>query len=345
MSFAPARLKGWAEYWMGSGAEAGTEPDVDAPLAGRSAEEILEHPYLPTIADIMVVKQMLMKSFELPVELIDNIVDQAEYWLHTCSHVNYSTEDGPLSHTIGRSADSEDPENEFLLRTDPLGFPAWPPQSPSLRSGKPLHRTSIPPRRPGGELPPESFHKLMGYPSPLVQHPCRKIVFTIRSYDQGWGGNPNDRGTYHGSFTWFEAGLERWTKRSGANPGALQQQPSLALEDLATVYPRVVTENEGDANFDHPLHPIENLKIQCNKTATRGATEHRVEWRHNDDMDPDDPAAAAQLAAVGRGKATGDGKFVRELQLGDIVTVWGKTRFPGWSNHVESVKVEVYWFV
>ena len=38
---------------------------------------------------------------------------------------------------------------------------------------------------------------------------CRKIVFTIRSHDQGWGGSAADKGTYRGSFTWFDVGLER----------------------------------------------------------------------------------------------------------------------------------------
>jgi hypothetical protein len=45
---------------------------------------------------------------------------------------------------------------------------------------------------------------------------CRKIVFTIRSHDQGWGGSAADKGTYRGSFTWFDVGLERVVaKREG----------------------------------------------------------------------------------------------------------------------------------
>lgn len=40
------------------------------------------------------------------------------------------------------------------------------------------------------------------------EHPCRKIVFTIKSRDQGWGGGAS-RGTYNNSFTWFDAGLEK----------------------------------------------------------------------------------------------------------------------------------------
>jgi len=184
----------------------------------------------------------------------------------------------------------------------------------------------------------------MDYPDPLITHPCRKIVFTIRSRDQGWGGDQQDHDTYHGSWTWFEAGVERWTNNAGDGSPEAQQQPSLVLEDLSTVYP-TVTGSEADTGFDHPLHPQEHLKIQCNKTAARETQEHRVVWSYTDDTDPENETAAAELAANGRGTATGDGKFVRDLKLGDIITVWGKTRFQGWTNNVESVKVDVYWVV
>lgn len=43
---------------------------------------------------------------------------------------------------------------------------------------------------------------------PRGEHPCRKIVFTIKSRDQGWGGGAH-RGTYNDSFTWFDMGLEK----------------------------------------------------------------------------------------------------------------------------------------
>jgi hypothetical protein len=44
---------------------------------------------------------------------------------------------------------------------------------------------------------------------PRGEHPCRKIVFTIKSHDQGWGGTANHKGTYEGSYTWFDVGLEQ----------------------------------------------------------------------------------------------------------------------------------------
>jgi hypothetical protein len=229
--------------------------------------------------------------------------------------------------------------SRFQLRSVPLGFHTWPPKSLS-RGRVDVFRTSVPPNPPGEQFPADTFQSLMNYPAPLVSHPCRKIVFTIRSRDQGWGGDRQDHLTYHGSWTWFEAGLERWTKKPGDDSPDAQDQPSLVLEDLSTIYPPVIPESETTHKFDHPLLAVENLKIQCNKTAVREILEHRVEWSYTDEVNFE-----SKLADIGRGTETGDGNFVRELQLGDIVTVWGKNRFPGWANYVESVKIEVYWVV
>jgi hypothetical protein len=39
------------------------------------------------------------------------------------------------------------------------------------------------------------------WPAPLLLQPCRKIEFQLWSSDQGWGGEPEHRGTYDGSYT------------------------------------------------------------------------------------------------------------------------------------------------
>jgi hypothetical protein len=84
--------------------------------------------------------------------------------------------------------------------------------------------------------------------------------------------------------------------------------------------------------------------IQANIHAMREYTSHRVEWRWTDDIDEESPEVE-ELLANGRGKATGNGAFVRNLTLGDVVTVWGRARFPAWANHVHSVQIDVYWAV
>ena len=88
--------------------------------------------------------------------------------------------------------------------------------------------------------------------------------------------------------------------------------------------------------------PNRNM-LQCNVVADGDTKEHVVEWRWTDNVDPDSPTAQEMRMATGRGEGTADGKFVRELKLGDVITVWAKSRFPGWVNNVESVKVDVFW--
>ncbi len=46
-------------------------------------------------------------------------------------------------------------------------------------------------------------------PDNTFEHPCRKIVFRITSNDQGWSSQRENRGTFKGSYTWFDAGLQK----------------------------------------------------------------------------------------------------------------------------------------
>lgn len=213
----------------------------------------------------------------------------------------------------------------------------------------------LPPKPLFEEYSPDEIKDLIASPISMLAQPCRRIVFTIRSHDQGWGGTPADHATYNGSWTWFEAGLERWCKLGLTQPSTADQhsetqprpRPSFHFDNLRTVLPEVKWNPDRSAyNVVHELHPRPDLKVQCNVTAVRDTREHRVVWSYNDDINPDrDTEAAAKLEQEGRGKATGNGKFVRDLKLGDVVTIWAKSRFPGWANHVESVKIDVYYAV
>jgi hypothetical protein len=60
----------------------------------------------PIIADVLVVKAMLTKGLSLPVEIIDTIVDLAEYWPHTTAE----TSSAPMAHG------SSTKENVFVVR-------------------------------------------------------------------------------------------------------------------------------------------------------------------------------------------------------------------------------------
>lgn len=64
-----------------------------------------------------------------------------------------------------------------------------------------------------------------------------------------------------------------------------------------------------------------------------------------DDIRADSAQAEEIEQRSGRGRATLDGRVVRELEVGDSIGVIGRARFGGWSNHVESVSVRVFWAV
>lgn len=201
--------------------EAEEEEDHDSEAVEPDDEDEDEdvEPYEPSILDVLVVKAMLNKAVALPPELLNTILDQAEYWPHSTAEWS----GGPLSIFGGR----RDREDVFLvrnltarlllisggltmsgqLRSIPLGFTRVP-DDPHLPLD--FETTPVGPDILHRQHSLETFQEAINSPSPLLEHPCRKIVFTIRSHDQGWGGDPRHQGTYEGSWTWFDAGLEKF---------------------------------------------------------------------------------------------------------------------------------------
>lgn len=214
------------------------------------------------------------------------------------------------------------------------------------------------------EHEPSFFHDLVDYPTPTLTSPVRKIVFNIRCRDQGSGGHTLDRGTFHGSWTWLDAGLERFDAEKSCDPqcvhdlryeSRVSQAPKLPLCSLRPVEPQIeptppqaneeTQSNQAPFHYVHPLEPREHLTIQRNRTATREFANYTVTWRYDDNVTDPESSAAKTLDEAGRGKLSGNGEFVRSLKMGDVVTIWAKARFPAWVNYVERVSVDVYWAV
>ncbi|RDL41635.1 uncharacterized protein BP5553_01614 [Venustampulla echinocandica] len=324
--------------------------------------------YQPSISDVLQVKETLLEK--LPLELIDVVIDAAEYWPHTTS-INTPPAESPFC--IRGDANHE---NQFILRTPPLGFVPvsdWRnttadtdtitdvgPElegtgrlSWSLDTSPKLAQSSDIPQAKGS-LTDEVLKGWEATSNPREKFPCRKIVFTIRSRDQGWGGSSADRGSYRGSFTWFDVGLERmiaYREGTTADDKEYDSTPSSTCESpivcsTYTVLPAAAPAPNPDDPpnaSDHPLLPGP-MCIQKNVTADQTAKEHRIVWSVDDNINPESPEAD-ELENRGRGRATATGEFVRNLKLGDSVTVWQKARFHGWANFLEYLKVEVYWAV
>lgn len=186
-------------------------------------------------------------------------------------------------------------------------------------------------------------------------------MFRFRSHDQGWGGEFEDRGSYNGSFTWVDVGRERARAEALINK-PLREDSGEGRESndvlksiswgLETISPSLKLDAVNGASkedvqrvteLEHPFLP-HNKTLQKNRTATDEPVDYTIVWRWDDDIDPDSLDADG-LRSIGRGENTGNGEFVRSLQIGDVVTLWARARFPGWINTVEDVQVDLYWAV
>ncbi|KAI1140940.1 hypothetical protein F5Y05DRAFT_375634 [Hypoxylon sp. FL0543] len=292
--------------------------------------------------DIVEVKDILSKGRNLPPELVDIILGYAEYWACSATVIDYTNH--PRSHISILGA--RPGQDQFLVRTEPLGLTKWAPSSQDL------WRVESAPKQLEKEYTQSELEQLIEGPISTLEHPFRKVVFDIVSRDQGWSGDHQNHGTYRGSFTWFDAGLERFDKDNECSPECPDRRNSdnsTATTDIPTcairpVWPRVVP-NEGGApgmRYHHELLPDPDHLIQRNKHAEKSFQHHHIEWSWDDDISPDSPAAET-LDEAGRGKGTGNGEFVRSLRYGDIITVWACSRFPGWSNNVQRCEIKVYW--
>lgn len=174
-------------------------------------------------------------------------------------------------------------------------------------------------------------------PRPLphrsTNHPCRKVVFHLSSHDQGPGRIHENM--YEHSWTWFDAEVIR-----GAHEKKMyvdgEEQVLLDNEKGETTIPR---------EPDDPLLLPSEHKVQVNGARVSEIQDVEIVWDSQDDIQPDSPAAIDVEQAKGRGRATLDGQFVREMQVGDSIALWARARFPGWSNHVYHASVTVYWAV
>lgn len=284
--------------------------------------------------DVLIVKDTLKRAGNLPDEIALMILDSAEYWACSSTTVDYTNL--PQKHLLLRGTQNE---NQFLIRSEPLGMTLWSPDDQDA-----WHLQAIP-KKHQEEV---SRERLRAYTDKrleaVLENPCRKIVYKITANDQGWGGNREDKGSFRGSWTWFDAGLERFegNTESESNGKPMGSVPDISVSSLRPVWPAVTEDGPSSTRYSHGLHAQADHKIQCNRTADRTPQTHVVEWRYTDDIDPE-LSGGDELEAAGRGRATGNGEFVRNLKLGDVATIWGRARFGGWQNQIERVEIKVYW--
>ncbi|KAI1809995.1 hypothetical protein GGS20DRAFT_569320 [Poronia punctata] len=290
------------------------------------------------------VKSILSKASNFPPEVVDIVMDLAEYWACSEALLDYSQSSARNFSIYG----SRDGEDHFLLRTEPVGFTKWHPDNEDQ------WKAAAPACKLEEEYEKEELEELIQEETSALLHPFRKIVFDIVSRDQGHTNEGSTRNTFQSSWTWFDVGIDRFDKRhkssdesdipaesetSGQSNAAKNPTSVPPIRAIRPIWPPL---NGDSTRYDHALHPTQDHKIQCNRTAGAKLQYHHIEWSWTDNIDPES-GSGKDLETIGRGAATGDGRFLRDLKVGDMVTVWGRARFPGWTNHVQSVKVRVYW--
>jgi len=342
--------------------------------AKQQSEDVPEEPeiphYDPSLKEVLVLKEQLQQKSNLPIELIEAIIDLAEYWPHTVTTLN-----GRRRVLAGDPAE----ESAFMLRSQPLGYIQTP-------ASQPAHNTSyygMVPWKLNIETPTNCIGKVAEQWKATSfargENPCRKIVFIFESHDQGRCGNMSLRGSYKESWTWFDVGKEELL--AFKDPSSLLNTDKIEKDEdykdiISTIKERELAYFESQVRngaeeetifcvpqtispllnsaldqpvygtkFMHRLLPEQNNCIQRNKTAILETHRHVVTWKYDDNITDPDSIEGKELEARGRGRETGNGDFVRGMKIGDAVTVWAKARFGGWHNEVEGVEVKVFWAV
>ena len=74
-----------------------------------------EGSYKPSVVDVLVVKVMLNRALKFPPEIVDIVIDVAEYWPHYTVEVKWG--DNTPEVVRGRSGFTRDdgPEDKFLV--------------------------------------------------------------------------------------------------------------------------------------------------------------------------------------------------------------------------------------
>jgi len=161
----------------------------------------------------------------------------------------------------------------------------------------------------------------------------KMVKFTLKSCDQGWGGDPNNFDTYNASYTWFEAGIVR-DNREGVDTYLLE----LRKRSIDKFNDHAFNRTFG-REVENPLQQERRWKLQYNMQVSRIRRRHSIVWTKEGIADE-----IAETEASARGAGTGR-NFVNTLSSGDRVALVVRAQYPGWQNHVFGAKVVVYYSV
>lgn len=337
----------------------------------------------PSMASVIALRHYLSLSRDLPNEIIDMILDLAEYWPHSSSildtttrvysgHMCYGSYPARPRQKLERLLSTPESRREFkedgfLIRTPPLGWHCvsdaelskrratkpQPTAQPRAKS-KPL----IPSPQPPNWLPPRGLH------------PARRVVFEILSREERLESTHRQGSTfcYANSKTSFDATVDtisfpKTTKRSVARG----IDPLLWTAEAATKHchtqqpPDVCYAIRAKAPAPAPSPPSSpSTKAADGENHASGVTKNYTAhnrkvvrtWRY-------DGAERCYLPTTDRDFASEQAtEFVLGLREGDCVGLWARARRSegrarrregergrAWCNVVDRVAIHVFWAV
>jgi len=288
-----------------------SQPQPDGPFE-------LDRGYTPL--QVLETK-ILLRRRGLPLEVIDTILDFAEYWALVSTIAQYTSERVAQS-TYGNT----DLEHLLYLRTQPL--PGEFKSEPATGDGA---------------IEGVTTGCLIGDYRARGQHPVRKVVFQTVSRDQGWSSNEG-RGTYRGSWSWFEVHAERPNSISPADFEPLVDAEVLTKTKHSDYHDsrwkRVSASVEGEVNANKSFTSDSEQKntwdLQRNVHAGQDWKTHWVVWEHHG------PGSGPVNENTGAGMGA---ELVRCLKSGDRINLVARAKYPGWQNRVRSAEVHVYYAV
>ncbi|KAF9033750.1 hypothetical protein BDZ89DRAFT_1062848 [Hymenopellis radicata] len=268
--------------------------------ASQSSEEVAApdadtHDYVPTEEDINRLRSLFFSAIDIPAELIEIILDMAEYW-------------------------------------------------PSVRSERFLDVAVKSARREGSPYPTAEWCYLVSPRVPSHAKFVKAITIQTESCDQGWGGEPEHRGTYNGSWTWFEAAIIRsdddsipwWV--SGV-------ERSLPVDLYREGLDRSAAERNAALSCEVRLPDLDRSRwhVSSNLTAVKKYKENVVHWTAEDPKDIDNDIPPGHRHA--RGIYGRDADFVNLMQSGDRVALLVMTKFPMWTNNIRQASITVHYSI
>ncbi|OJD33413.1 uncharacterized protein BKCO1_3000096 [Diplodia corticola] len=361
------------------GASSSSSSSSGGPSATSPSRSPIDHAYLPSPYDVQHARLVLVRGLGLPVELVDLVIDAAQYWpavVGTTEAVGAvslrsgtgggSSSGGGASGGGGAGAGA----GERRGSRGPVGINfggSGVVRASDTRRNKAAQLVVVTGAVPGdGEVLPGGGR------------------------GKGWEGlrkltplTPPTLGSYHGSSSWFDAcilrplpastprpplaadvasRIEQLHQRFG--PPASEPFPTFLVGNLLSHDPEDARDFLRSLGWDF-VERVERVevdgevgerrgvlwKVQTNVVASTDYHVHEGEWRRSNEHyweargeEGGEGEAEAEGAAVETGCGDGLG-FVDEMKVGDRVGIWARAMFPGWVNDVDEVSVEIRYSV